>query len=511
MELESVQNYERNQYNMNEKKTVTIGEENGVSYLEVKGQDKNGVHFRRRTNEQSKIMDYLLKEGTQFIDAKKVEKDLLIYTSKNIVFVVKNHEQLHSDSIFQEFLTRVNKAPIVGKNLDRGKRSNIPQLLGLKMLYINRAKLAAIALSGALLVTTVPGWMAHMNQSNEVELNMTTDVMLEPNSTLTDSIVNPEIIEEQEAELIEPKQTPQVDIKKLVLNSLEQEKSFDYRLEQTMQLQADYGQYDNSKIMVGARVNASKMKELFSSSRGKIIIDTATKYGIDPYLLAAKGLTESGLKHEDCIPGGIYYNGYGVGAFQLEVPHNSVVEAWNYETSSEDSLEVSMESAIDFEKNTQAAAMYFQRRMEIYNGNVYLALQSYNYGTGMMKLVLHDYAEKMGITEEEVKNNPNDLGWLEIVEDIHLNPNDYYYRVLAGVNETDPNVLAEAKSKYVWNGKTYGNSHYIADVLSYYVGLSCQNRNIDGTITVTNFEHNATIQVSKSELNMNELSNNKIL
>lgn len=495
------------QYNMNEKKTVTIGEENGVSYLEVKGQDKNGIHFRRRTNEQSKIMDYLLKEGKQFIDAKKVEKDLLIYTSKNIVFVVKNYEQLSSNSIFQEFLNRVQKAPIVGKNLDSGKRSNIPQLLGLKLLYMNRLKLAAIALSGTLLVTTVPGLVADMNEHNKSNFDTTlTDTLLESDLAASDGIIKSETKEEKQ-EVIELEQTPQVNIKNLVLNSLEQEKSFDYRLEQTMQLQADYGEYDNSKIMVGARVNASKMKELFSSSRGKIIVDTATKYGIDPYLLAAKGLTESGLQHEACIPGGTYYNGYGVGAFQLECPNNSIVKAWNYETDSEDSLEVSMENVIDFEKNAQAAAMYFQRRMELYNGNVYLALQSYNYGTGMMKLVLHDYAKKMGITEEEIKNNPNDLGWLEIVEDIHLNPNDYYYRVLAGVNETDPNVLAEAKSKYVWKGKTYGNSHYIADVLSYYVGLSCQNQNMDGTITVTNFEHNATIQVSKSELDPNVLGN----
>ena len=149
-----------------------------------------------------------------------------------------------------------------------------------------------------------------------------------------------------------------------------------------------------------------------------------------------------------------------------------------------------MENATNFKLNSQAAAMCLQNRIDLYNGNPYLALQSYNYGQGMMRVIIHDYAKQMGITEEEVKNNIDDLGWLAIVKDAHQNPNNYYYRVMIDLDETDPAIIAEAKAKYVWKHATYGNPYYLADVLSYYVGLQSQNRNLDGTSTIIDFSNN---------------------
>ena len=205
------------------------------------------------------------------------------------------------------------------------------------------------------------------------------------------------------------------------------------------------------------------------------------------------------MQHEACCPGGKRYNGYGVGAFQLESPDGRIVKAWNYKTETEDTLAITMENAIDFRTNTQAAAMYLQNRINFYHGNIYLALQSYNYGQGMMKIVIHDYAKQLGITKEEVKKNYTDLGWLNIVEDIHKNPNDYYYRVTIDLDETDPQIINEAQKKYVWKYDTYGNPYYIADVLSYYVGLQTQNRNLDGTSTIMNFLTNEIKIVSDEE------------
>ena len=75
-----------------------------------------------------------------------------------------------------------------------------------------------------------------------------------------------------------------------------------------------------------------------------------------------------------------------------------------------------------------------------------MALQGYNYGTGMMDIAIESYAAELGVTTEQVMENYNDLGWMKYVEDIYYSP-----------------------QKYVpgWQQATYGDHHYASHVLSY--------------------------------------------
>ncbi len=477
------------------KNIVYIGaSENGL-YLEIKGSGRTGETYRRRTNKEETIREYISKKAIHFVDAVIKGEDLTLYTADHATIVIRNYEKLQNESILKILFRRLNRAPIVSENLKQNERTNLIQALQLKILYANKVKLASLALTGTLLVT---GSIFMLNGVSNIHMQQepVQDIIVErfiEDPTEKDIIEEIEPIayieEQQEINASESSHQPEqseVDIFE-----------FSHRLEQTRNLQENYSGYDNSRIMLGARVNSERIENIFESERGKIIIETARSYGIDPYLLLAKGLTESNLQHEDCCPNGNRYNGYGVGAFQLESPDGRIVKAWNYETDSEDSLSVTMENAIDFEKNAQAAAMYTQIRMNLYNGNPYLALQSYNYGQGMMRIIIHDYAKQKGITEEEVKNNIDDLGWLSIVEDVHNNPNNYYYRVMIDLDETDPEVIKAAQEKYVWKHATYGNPHYLADVLSYYVGLQSQSQNLDGTSTIIDFSNQDIKQVSE--------------
>lgn len=460
--------------------------ENGL-YLEIKGEGKSGETYRKRTNKEEAIREYISKKAVHFVDAVIKGKNLTLYTADHNIIVVQNYEQLQNVPILKILFRRLNRAPIVSENLRQKERTSLIQALQLKILYANKIKLASLALTGTILVagaTFMISGTANLHAQQEPINDIAVEHFVEPR-------------EEEDVEVVtevEPISSPELEAQDA--NILD----FSHRLEETREMQANYGSYDRSRIMLGARVNSDTIENLFESEEGKIIIETAITYGVDPYILLAKGLAESGLEHEACCPGGSRYNGYGVGAFQLESPDGRIVKAWNYETGSEESLSITMENAVDFKLNAQAAAMYCQNRINLYNGNPYLMLQSYNYGQGMMRIVIHDYARQMGITEEDVKNNIDDLGWLAIVEDVHRNPNKYYYRVMLDLDETDPTIIREAQEKYVWKHATYGNPHYLADVLSYYVGLQSQNRNLDGTNTVINLSTNEVRQVSEDNV-----------
>lgn len=443
-------------------KTVYVGEKDGKKYLEITGKDRDGVAFRRRTNDIKKIETFLNSEGKQFLDGIIREKNLILHTANGIRLVLRNYQKLQEQEPFQKLFDRLYNTPFLPKNIERGQHSNIFQILGLKLHYANKTKIAALTLTGAILVTGVS--FTTTRQSNGTE----------PEQIITE-----------------------ID----TLSTLETDMNPEQRLQKTMKMKEQYQEYDNTKIMLGAKVDQNRMEEILASNRGKTIFSIAQTYGIDPYLLIAKGIAESNLEHEACCPGGFHYNGYGVGAWQLENPNGRTVTAWNYERDIEETLEITMENAVNFEKNAQAAAMYLQNRLNLYNGNVYLALQSYNYGLPMMNIVVHDYAKKIGATEEEVKNNLQDLGWLEIVQDVHENPNNYYYRAAIGTQEQDPVTIMKAKKDYVWKNKTYGNDHYISDVLSYYVGEKSENKNQNGTSYITDLTNNEVIEIDREQTN----------
>lgn len=451
-------------------KTVYIGEKNGRYYLEIVGKDRDGVSYRKRTNDPKKIHSFIDEEGKQFLDGKIKEDDLILYTTNKIRLVLRKYQNLQQQAPFRKIFRRLKNTPFLPKNIASGRHSNIIQILGLKLHYVNKTKLAALALSGIVFTTGVSFTVPQNSKYNA-----------EPESQAIEQLLE-EVAQNDEEQLLEI-----MDI--------------DYRLQQTMKMKEQYQEYDNSKIMLGLKIDENRIREILESDRGKIIFSISKTYGIDPYLLLAKGLAESNLEHEACCPGGLYYNGYGVGAWQLESPSGEIVSAWNYDTGKEESLAITIENAIDFQKNGQAAAMNLQNRLNLYHGNIYLALQSYNYGSAMMNVVIHDYAQKMGVTEEEIKNNINDLGWLEIVHDVHENPNNYYYRAVIGSKEKDPVVIAQAKKDYVWKNGTYGNDHYIADVLAHYVGVKSQNKNLNGTSSIIDFYSNEVIELAAEQTN----------
>ena len=234
---------------------------------------------------------------------------------------------------------------------------------------------------------------------------------------------------------------------------------------------------ESTTFAVGSEINTYSLNLMTRSPAYQHFIKYGDMYGIDPYLLMAIAVQESSFQHSSCLPGGANYNGHGVGIMQLETPNNREFKAYNYHTGQTDTMRVTNGNAINLENNIRLGAMYFQYCLEKNNGNILLAIQSYNYGHGMVDVAVSTYAIQMGITSEEVRNNHSDTGWLSIIRDIHENPKNYASN---------------------WRYKTYGDANYIKNVLRYFVGES------------TYYYYNGKLNVFNLHSLENELLNTEI-
>lgn len=201
-------------------------------------------------------------------------------------------------------------------------------------------------------------------------------------------------------------------------------------------------------IEVGTRSGIEYIEKFLESDEFLIFKKYGEFYGVDPYILVAMGFQESGLNHESHLPGGSAYNGYAVGVMQHESPSGDIVSAYNYVTGEIDSVACSKENVYNKEKNIQLAFMILSNRIKNYNGNIYMAIQSYNFGSGMMSAVLNKMANNTGKSVEDLKLDFTNLDWIEYAKDAHENPSKY----ISTIN---------------WN--SYGDGEYLQHVMGYVI------------------------------------------
>lgn len=204
-----------------------------------------------------------------------------------------------------------------------------------------------------------------------------------------------------------------------------------------------------------------------NSEMGQYYAKYGKMYGVDPNLLMAKAMQESGLQHNSFDPDAAY------GISQIEnTLFNSVIHVHNYETGQDEEILITEQGARDLETNIKYGAAKLQEKLRYYNNNIYLSLQAYNYG-GLIDLVIMRYGERTSKTREEIINNPNDLGWLEDVEYYHLN---------------------------YWDNSTYGDSNYIANVLRYVYVDTVVSKNIAGEDVITNLNNGQSLSLNNNDI-----------
>ena len=203
-----------------------------------------------------------------------------------------------------------------------------------------------------------------------------------------------------------------------------------------------------ANFQVGSNEHINYIHDFMNSNEYRYFEKYAEMYAIDPSVMVAIAMQESTLNHNGCLPEGDYYNGCAIGIMQIEKPYGSEITAYNYETNQLETIICSEECVRNVETNIKAACMLFQNALDNYNGNVFLAIQSHNYGETMVNKALDMTASELGVDVETIKSNYDDITWQKYIKDIHENPHNYLNN---------------------WSYKTYGDGEYLNKILSYCV------------------------------------------
>ncbi|MFI3260854.1 MAG: transglycosylase SLT domain-containing protein [bacterium] len=230
-------------------------------------------------------------------------------------------------------------------------------------------------------------------------------------------------------------------------------------------------------IQIGSRLNEyteSYIRKFLNTEQGNLIIKYSEMYGIDPYIVLGVAMGESSLLHSDTLPGGKYHNGYAWGIMQHESPSGRELNAYNFQTNSYDTMYVTQTTARNVETNIQMGVMRLQETINEYNGNVLVALQGYNGGSGMPNLVISKFMVEKNMTRDEVLSEVPINEFAEEFSAMSKNPKQY---MLTLPEETLVNNSATVN--YISKFNTYGTGTYMAKVMSYYLGSEGVYKNIN--------------------------------
>ena len=154
------------------------------------------------------------------------------------------------------------------------------------------------------------------------------------------------------------------------------------------------------------------------------------KYGIDPRIMLGIG-TQEAVNHTDRS------NPAAVGKFQLEksVWNGAEIKAFNYETNSIETVNVTNEKLEDLEFNIKVACMYFQNCLDYSKGNIEVAIQMYNYGYGNVERAFRLYYNNPSLTLTKALSF-YDENWLTARGKIGQGDSKYLEHVLSYIEDT---------------------------------------------------------------------------
>ncbi len=145
---------------------------------------------------------------------------------------------------------------------------------------------------------------------------------------------------------------------------------------------------------------------------GDIVQKYADISGIDSAVIECILAQERG-EHSSEIE---VHGAIGVAQVQYNVHVNQERSLYNVQTGETETFLVTDAMLRDLEGNIKVGVAILQTYLQQYNGNIFLAVQSYNYGTGAVDTALNQAAARTGISKEEMINNPECLVWIEDIK-----------------------------------------------------------------------------------------------
>ncbi len=187
----------------------------------------------------------------------------------------------------------------------------------------------------------------------------------------------------------------------------------------------DFEEYSNTEKALNTKDNYYSLIEKYSDM-----------YGLDANLILGLATQERGEHSTTKDSGGAI----GLMQVQVGVWLNEEISAYvkNEQTNlyEQKTMTITESTLKNLDSNIEVGCMIFQNCLINSNYNIPVAIQMYNMGQGSMNKILNAYASDVGLSKEEVLNNPYDLGWTEYR---YLAPGDENY--LENVNKwVDENV-----------------------------------------------------------------------
>lgn len=133
----------------------------------------------------------------------------------------------------------------------------------------------------------------------------------------------------------------------------------------------------------------------------------------------------------------------GPAQIQYNIHINQEKTLYNIETGETETFIVTDKLLKTIDGNLKTCAAILQEQLINYQGNIFLTIQSYNFGQGAMKIVTTNAANSTNQNVDNFIAEPLNLDWIEFIEKYSL----------------------EKEKK---TGQKYGNPNYINDTLSFY-------------------------------------------
>ena len=426
---------------------------------------------RRRTNSTRAINQFVEQLPSRPLLIEVLNNDIKIIYDKNSKLILKNYKKNLNHQIYKRIFDGMDENITIVNNI----RTNKNKIIALALATITIA-------SGIILTKTID--IHHDTPSTSITYETENDNFNDKYDINEQSFDSKVSINDQSFNT------------EIVLDEISEENyDFSTRLNQTNQILS--GVVNNCQdIPLSTSINEysiSRITDFINSSDGKYCFEMCDQFGIDPYTFLCLMFCESSLNHEDTIPGGKFYNGFGVGICQLETPNGQEITAFNYSTNQEETIYETMDNAINKRTNIKIGIMRYQKVLERYHGNEKLALQSYNYGYGLVDLIATIYADEKGISFDDVLNNYSDTGWLKYVKEAYENPQSF-------ANKYSNYDHFKTTIDYLknWQYETYGNGDYLKNLYSYYIGIYSKNI-VNGETVETNLLDNTVIKHVESE------------
>lgn len=189
-------------------------------------------------------------------------------------------------------------------------------------------------------------------------------------------------------------------------------------------------------------------------------------YGVDPDLMIAMAIQEGGCKTDRWELSFEGTSGPAYGVFQMEksVWVGKTITAFNYVANKEDVLTLDTPG---YDTNIRFACMYMANLLKSYNGNLLMALQSYNYGGGGFKnWVIDRYAKATGVDSASVLNGDKyDLGWMAYRDNYpHGGDSTYIEHIVQYLNK--PKIHIKLNNANEFDYDLYGTKNATDTVLT---------------------------------------------